>query len=49
MIVLSVAMLSFIAIALPARRLCDDTLSTVYPLAMRQLYVVPHWTAIVKS
>ncbi len=49
MIVLSVAPLSFIAIALPAWRLCKDTLSTVYPLAMRQSYVASHQTAIVTS
>jgi hypothetical protein len=49
MIVLSVAPLSFIAIGLPAQRLCKDTLSTVYPLAMRQSYVAPHRTAIVTS
>ena len=49
MIVLSVAPLSFIAIAPPARRLCDDTLSTVYPVAMRQSYVAPHRTAAITS
>jgi hypothetical protein len=49
MILLSVAPLSFIAIAPSARRLCEDTLSTVYPLAMRQSYVAPHQTAIVTS
>ena len=49
MIVLSVAPLSFIAIAPPARRLCDETLSTVYPFSMRQSYVAPHRTASVTS
>jgi hypothetical protein len=49
MIVLFVAPLSFIPIAPPARRLCEDTLSTVYPLAMRQSYVAPHQTTIVTS
>jgi len=49
MMVLSVASLSFITIAPPARRLCNDTLSTVYPLATRLSYVAPHRTAIVIS
>jgi len=49
MIVLSVAPLSFIAIAPPAQRLCDETLSTVYHFSMRQLYVAPHRTASVTS
>ena len=49
MMVLSVALLSFITIAPPARRLCNDTLSTVYPLATRLSYVAPHRTAIVTS
>ena len=49
MIVLSVAPLNFIAIAPPARRLWEDTLSRVYPFAMRQSYVAPHWTTIVTS
>ncbi len=49
MIVLLVAPLSFIAIAPPAWRLWEDTLSSVYPFAMSQLYVAPHRTAIVTS
>ena len=49
MIVLSVAPLSFIVIAPPAWMLCEDTLSTVYPLAMRQSYVASYRPAIVTS
>ena len=49
MMVLSEAPLNFIAMAPPARRLCDETRSRVYPRAMRQSAVAPHRTAIVMS
>ena len=49
MIVLSVAPLSFIAIAPLSRRLCNETLSTVYPIPIRQSYVASYWTASVTS
>ena len=49
MMVLSDAPLSFIAMAPPARKLWDDTLSRVYPRVRRQSYVAPQRTAIVMS
>jgi hypothetical protein len=49
MMVLSDALLSFIAMAPPARKLWDDTRSRVYPRVRRQSYVAPQRTAIVMS
>jgi hypothetical protein len=49
MMVLSNAPLSFIAIAPPALRLCDEIRFRVYPCVRRQSHIAPHCTAILMS
>ena len=49
MIVLSDAPFSFIAMAPPARRLCDEIRCSVYPRVSRRSYVAPQRTAIPMS
>jgi hypothetical protein len=49
MMVLSEALLSFMAMAPPARRLCEEMRSRVYPRMSRQSYVTPHRTAVPMS
>jgi hypothetical protein len=49
MMVLSDAPLSFIAIAPPALRLCNEIWFRVYPCVRRQSHVAPHCTAVPMS